>query len=86
MQLVFEEIIERLPCARRFGGRWCGGFFLRRDPDGVKGALVLDVFARNALGYSLHALKAAGRIEIHALLAGMQLEAALRALVRNLAG
>ena len=78
--LLLEQIIERLPCTAGTQGGWRGRFLLPRHADLIKRAVVALVFLRDAHFHRLHALKMASRIEIHALLAGMQLKPALRAL------
>lgn len=78
-RLFLEQVFECFACivnARRAGG----GFFFHHDAHGVEGARVLYVFAGNAFHDWLTAFKPAGGIEIGALLAGVQLKAALRAL------
>jgi hypothetical protein len=77
LDLLLEQIFECLP--RVIGAQvgWCRGFFLPDDADFEEGALVARIFLPHAFLYWLHALEAASGIEIHALLAGMQFEAAL---------
>ncbi len=68
------------------GNRWSrnGGrrrrIFFDRGAEFVEPAIVPLVLARNAFGNGLHAFKPRARIEIRALLAGMQVESALRTL------
>jgi hypothetical protein len=68
------------------GNRWSrnGGrgrrIFFDRGAEFVEPAIVPLVLARNAFGNRLHAFKSRARIEIRALLAGMQFVSALRTL------
>jgi hypothetical protein len=67
---------SRCPCD---GSRWRSVLFDRRTKF-VERAMVPLVLARNALRHRLHAFKSRARVKIGALLAGVQLESALRAL------
>jgi hypothetical protein len=89
--LLLKEIVEGLAgvagTRNMLGGnRWPrhgsrrGGVFFNGGAKFVELAIVLLVLARDAFRNRLHAFKSRGRIEIGALLAGMQLERALRAL------
>lgn len=80
---VFEQIIKRL--ARRIGlcRRSGRSLLFDSDADGIKGALVLRIFLCDPLRHWLHALESARRIEIRALLAGVQFEAAFRTLTKG---
>lgn len=82
--LIFEQIVE---CAARIV--WlCGAsrrsLLFNAHADGEKLAFVACIFLRDPLRNRLHALEATGRIEIRALLAGVQFEAALGALAERL--
>jgi hypothetical protein len=81
--LLLEEVLERLPRVARplTGGR--RRLLLPGHAYLIRWAVVARIFLRNPLLDRLHALEPASRIEIHALLAGMQLKAALRALPRR---
>jgi len=57
-----------------------GRFLLACHPNLIKCALIARILFGDAFFYRLHALKAATRIEVRALLAGVQLESALRTL------
>ena len=75
--LLFEQVFERLAgiVGAQAGGR--GGLFFAGHADFEEGAIVAGIFFGDALFDGLHALEAAAGIEIHALLARMQFEAAL---------
>jgi hypothetical protein len=77
--LLLEQIFERLAgvVGAQAGGR--GRLFFAGHADFEEGAIIADIFFRDALFDRLHTLEAAAGIEIHALLAGMQFEAALGA-------
>ena len=77
---LLEQILKCLP--RIVGPRRSrrGRFFLPRHSHLIKLAIVARVFARNPHRDGLHALEAAAGIEVRALLAGVQFEAALGAL------
>jgi|HubBroStandDraft_5_1064220.scaffolds.fasta_scaffold09547_3 hypothetical protein len=77
--LLFEEILECLAGVVGAQAGWGGGFLFAGDADFVERAVVARIFLGYALGDRLHALEAASGIEIHALLAGMEFEAALGA-------
>ena len=90
-RLLLEEVVEgaagvvgaRRTCGERRGrrlGRGGRGVLFDRGAKFVERAIVAHVFARDALGHGLHALEARGAIEIAALLAGVQIEGAARAL------
>ena len=77
--LLLKKILERLP--RVVGAHSAGGSLaFNRRLDGKECALVARVFARDPLCNRLPAFQAAGRIEVRALLAGVQLKPAFRAL------
>jgi hypothetical protein len=89
--LFFEEILELLPCiagarsAFRRGRRACHGgrgrgIFFDGGAKFVERAIVPLIFLRDPLGNGLHAFESRGRIEIRALFAGVQFEAAARTL------
>src|SRR5580692_4553958 len=80
--LLFEEILECLAGVVGAQAGWGGGFLFAGDADFVERAVVARIFLGHALFHRLHALEAASGIEIHALLAGMEFEAALRAKTR----
>jgi hypothetical protein len=77
--LLFEQVFERLAgiVGAQAGGR--GGLFFAGHADFEEGAIVAGIFFGDALFDGLHALEAAAGIEIHALLARVQFEAALGA-------
>jgi len=90
-RLLLEEIVEGAAgivgargacCERRWRGLGRGGrgVLFDRGAKFVERAIVLQIFARDALEHGLHALKARGAIEIAALLAAMKIEGAARAL------
>ena len=60
------------------------GLLLHPHADGIKLALVARILLGDSFGYSLHAFEAAGRIEVAALFAGVQLKSTLRALPQRL--
>jgi len=79
--LLLEQILKRMPRvagahAAQAGGS--GGLLLTRNADLKECAIVAHIFFFDALRNRLHALEAAAGIEIIALLAGVQLESALR--------
>jgi len=76
--LFLEKVVEGLAGVGGLGADWSCSFLLGGDADRVEGAGVLHVLAQDALRNGLHAFEPFGWIEIRALLAGMQLEAALR--------
>jgi hypothetical protein len=77
---LLEQIFKRLP--RIAWARWGRGrgFLLARHPHFVGRTFIARVLLCHSLFHRLHALKPAARIEIHALLAGVQFESALRTL------
>jgi hypothetical protein len=74
---LLKQILKGLPriVGLQAGGRGC--FLLPGHADFVERTIIPGIFLGHALLHRLHALEAASGIEIHALLAGMQLEAAL---------
>jgi hypothetical protein len=76
--LLLEEILKRRPSIIGPQSRRGGSLFLARNPNLVELAIVPRILLRDPHFHWLHALKTASRIEICALLAGMQLEAAFR--------
>ena len=72
--LLLEQILKSLTSIVGALGRGRGCLLLDHHSHRVKRALVALVFARNAFRNRLGALKAAGRIEVRALLAGVQFE------------
>ena len=84
LDLLLEQIIEGCAGVGGLGGGGRGGFFFGGDTNRVERAVVLHIFARDAFGNGLHALETLGGIEVGALLAGMQFETALRAVIGNL--
>jgi hypothetical protein len=76
--LLLEQTFKRRPRIHGTRARGRRRLFLARHPHLVRWAFILRVFFRYALFHRLHALKPAPRIEIHALLARMQLKPALR--------
>src|SRR5579862_8143930 len=81
--LLLEKIVKRRARVGRFGAYRSRRLFFRGDPDRVKRAGVLHILARDPLRNGLHAFEAARRIEVRALLAGVQLKPALRTLLRH---
>lgn len=81
---ILKQIVERL--ARTMGLRcWaCRGLLLHAHADGIESTVVARVFFRNPLWDRLHAFKAAGRIKVGALLAGVQVKTAFWALPERL--
>jgi hypothetical protein len=77
-QLLLEQILESLPSVAWAQGGRSGRLFFPGYANFVERAFVAGVFFGDALGHGLHALEAAAGIEIHALFAGVQFEAALR--------
>jgi len=78
--LLLEQILKRLPrIAGPLAGR-CGRFLFPRHADFKQRAIVSRVLLGNPFLDRLHALESAARIEIHALLAGVQFETTLRTL------
>src|SRR6202165_4446353 len=89
--LFLEQVLERLTGVAGTrnvlgGNRWAWSrsrrrrIFFNRRAKFVEPAIVPLILARDAFRDRLHAFKSRGRIKIGALLAGMQLESALRAL------
>src|SRR5580698_8861631 len=78
--LLLEEILEGGARVHGAGGSWRGGFLFYADSHGKKSALIALVFARDSLGDGLGAFEAAGSIEVSALTAGVEFEAAFRTL------
>lgn len=77
--LLLEQIFEGRPRIVRPQAGGSGSFFLPGHAHFVERAFIAGIFLRDPLLHRLHALKPAARIEIRALLAGMQFKAALRA-------
>ena len=77
--LFLEQVLERLPGISGLGGGRGRGLFFPRYADFIRRTLVGGVLARHAFFDRLHAFEAAARVEIHALLAGMQFESTLGA-------
>jgi hypothetical protein len=77
---IFEKIIEGRARVIRTLASFARGFFFDHHSNGVQRTLVLLIFGRNSGGNRLIAFKAAGGIEVLALLAGMQGKAAFRTL------
>ena len=80
LSLVFEQIVERPARIIRPARASRRGLFFHPHADRKKLALVASIFFRDPLRHRLHAFETARRIEVCALLAGMQLKAAFRAL------
>ena len=78
--LLLEEILEGGSGIHGPGGTWGGGFLFYPDAHGIKRTLIALVLAGDSLGDGLGAFETAGSIEIGALAAGVQFEAALWAL------
>ena len=78
MVLLLEEILEGGAGIHGPGGSWRGGFLFYADSHGKECAWIALVLARDSLGDGLGAFEAAGSIEICALAAGVEFEAALR--------
>jgi hypothetical protein len=77
---VFEKIVKRGARIVRALTAFAGCFFFDHHPDGIKRAVVALVFGRDSGGDWLSAFEAAGRVKVFALFAGVQIEAAFRAL------
>ena len=75
--LLLKQVFKCLSGVGGARGGRSGGLFLSRHADFIKRAIVAGVFLGDALFDRLHAFKAAAGIEIHALFARVQLEAAL---------
>lgn len=84
--LLLEQVFKRLARVARLSGGWGGGLLLYHHAHRVERAVIALILGRNSLGNRLCALEAAGRIEGGALLAGVQLETALRTHPRRIAG
>ena len=82
--LFFEEIFESLASIHWLGCSGSRGLFLAGHTNREKRALVLRVLSSDAHWYGLQAFEVARRVEIHALLAGVQFESALRTFFRHL--
>ena len=80
---LLEQILKRRPRIVGPGAGRGPSLFLARHPNLEQFAVIARIFLRDALLYRLHALEPAPRIEIGALLAGMQLESALRTLATS---
>jgi hypothetical protein len=78
--LLLEEILEGGARIHGPGGGWRGGFLFYANSHGKECAFVALVLARDSLGYGLGAFEAAGSIEVSALTAGVEFEAAFRTL------
>ena len=75
--LLLEQRIKRGPSILRPRRNRSRSLFLPRHPNLIKLTIIALIFFPHALLHRLHALKPAARIEIHALLAGMQVEPTL---------
>jgi len=75
--LLLEQIFERGPRIVRPKAGRSGCLFLPRNAHFIRRARIPRVFLCDPLLHRLHALEPASRIEIRALLAGVQLKAAL---------
>lgn len=84
MILLLEKILEGGAGIHGPGGGWRGGFLFYADSHGKECAWIALVLARDSLGDGLGAFEAAGSIEICALAAGVEFEAALRTLPNRL--
>ena len=80
LALVLEQIIKRRARVIRTLTAFAGCFFFDHHADGIERAVVAFVFGRDSGGNRLIAFEAAGRVEVFALFAGVQVEPALRAL------
>jgi len=78
--LLLEQTIKCRPRIVRPLARRRRSLFLPRYPHLIRRALIPRILLRHPLLHRLHAFKPAAGIEIHALLARMQLEPALRTL------
>jgi hypothetical protein len=81
---ILEEIIEGLASVIRLRRQPCRCLLLHAHADGIKSTVVARVFFGDPLWNRLHAFKAARRIKVGALLAGVQLKGALRTLAERL--
>jgi len=77
--LFLEEILECFARVLRPGGGGSRSLFLHSHPHGIERTLIAFVLPRDPLRDGLAAFEPAGSIEICALAAGVQFEAALRA-------
>jgi hypothetical protein len=77
--LFLEQVFESLASVIGTGGGWGRGLFFHHDADGIERAFVVLVFAGDAFGDGLHALKTARWIEVSTLLAGVEFESAFGA-------
>ncbi|PYV57720.1 MAG: hypothetical protein DMG97_13895 [Acidobacteria bacterium] len=78
--LILKQIVEgpsRGVGARRHSGR---SLLLHSHTDRIEPAFIADIFPGNSFRNPLHALEATGGIEVAALFAGVEFEAALWAL------
>ena len=75
--LFLEQVFEGLASIIRAQCRRSGRFLVDHHTDGVEGAFVALILARNALWNGLRALKSAGGIKVRTLLAGMKFKTAL---------
>ena len=80
LALVLEQIIKRRARVIRTLTAFAGCFFFDHHADGIERAVVALVLGRDSGGNRLIAFEAAGRVEVFALFAGVQVEPALRAL------
>src|ERR1700704_3999421 len=79
-RLLLEQIVKRLPRIIGASHAFAGRLFLERNAHGIKRAIVLFVFRGDPLLDWLVAFETAGRVEVLALFAGVQVESAFRAL------
>ena len=90
IDLLLKQVVESLAARARTrnllggnrgsrGGSRRRGIFFDRGAKFVKSAIVPLVLAGDTFQDRLHAFKSRGRIKVGALLAGVQLESALRA-------
>jgi hypothetical protein len=74
--LILEEVIEGSARAVGSSRPFAGGFFFQGHAHGIERTVVATVFRGDTLWNGLIALKAAGWIEVFALLAGVKFESA----------
>src|SRR5882672_3763861 len=79
--LLLEQVVERRARATGAQRRGSGSLFLARHANLVECAVVANVLLCDSHWNGLHTLEPAARIEIGALLAGVQFESALGTLL-----
>ncbi len=82
--LLLEEIFKCLARVIRTLAALAGSFLLKHHAHGIEGTIVALVLGRDPCGNRLVAFETARRVEVLALLAGVEFETALRALGHGL--